>query len=185
WNVTSLRLEDQLLLTLMKLRQNFGHKDLAYQFKVSDRTIANVVNTFVHVLHEVLVEGLMVANGIPSVAKNKNSMPSSFSSFSSCRIILDCTEVQCEIPTPMDQQSATWSNYKQRNTFKALVGVAPNAAITFVCPFYPGCMSDKEIVRHSGVMDQMQPGDLILADKGFLIQDWDAISGVALKLQKP
>ena len=171
WKVTTLCLEDQLLLTLLKLRQNFGHEDLGYRFKVSNRTVANIVNTFVHALHEILVEGMMVANGIPSVLKNKNSMPSSFSSFSSCRIILDCTEVQCEIPTPMDQQSATWSNYKQRNTFKALVGVAPNAAITFVSAFYPGCMSDKEIVRQSMVMDQMQSGDLILADKGFLIQE--------------
>ena len=32
-------------------------------------------------------------------------------------------------------------------------------------------MSDKEIVRHCGVLEMMKPDDLIIADKGFLIQN--------------
>jgi len=34
---------------------------------------------------------------------------------------------------------------------------------------YPGSPSDKVIVKHSGVLDIFNSGDLILADKGFLI----------------
>ena len=71
----------------------------------------------------------------------------------------------------MENQCSTFSHYKQRNTFKGLEGVAPNGVITFVSDLYPGSVSDKEIVRHSGILEQMAPGDLILADKGFLIQD--------------
>jgi len=57
------------------------------------------------------------------------------------------------------------------NSFKVIVGVAPNAVITYVSKLYPGSISDKEIVKQSGLMNHMASGDLILADKGFLIQD--------------
>ena len=71
----------------------------------------------------------------------------------------------------MDEQNVTFSHYKQRNTFKALVGVASSGVVTFCSDLYPGCISDKEIVQYSGVLKQMVPGDMVIADKGFLIQD--------------
>jgi len=61
-------------------------------------------------------------------------------------------------------------HYKQRNTFKALIGVAPNGAITFCSELYPGSTSDKQTVVHSHILNQMVGGDLVLADKGFLPQ---------------
>jgi len=57
------------------------------------------------------------------------------------------------------------------NSFKVIVGVAANAVITYVRELYPGSISDKEIVKQSCLMNHMASGDLILADKGFLIQD--------------
>ena len=60
------------------------------------------------------------------------------------------------------------------NTFKALVGVAPNAVITFVSELYPGSISDKEILQRSGFLNQLSTGDLILAGKGFLIESIDS-----------
>ena len=36
---------------------------------------------------------------------------------------------------------------------------------------YPGSVSDKSIVQESGLLKHFVPGDLILADKGFLIQN--------------
>lgn len=36
---------------------------------------------------------------------------------------------------------------------------------------YPGSVPDKCIVEESGLLKRFVPGDLILADKGFLIQD--------------
>ena len=71
----------------------------------------------------------------------------------------------------MDRQRLTNSSYRHRNTWKILVGVAPNGVITFVSKAYPGPTSDKKIVEHSEVLKQMVPGDLILADKGFLIKN--------------
>ncbi|KAJ8911698.1 hypothetical protein NQ315_017151, partial [Exocentrus adspersus] len=96
WQVHKLRKIDQLLMTVMKLRQNFTHSDLAYRFQVSEATVTNVVVTFIHVLHEVLFKVLM--KDIPSRSKNKTCLPNCASTFTNCRIILDATEVFCAVP---------------------------------------------------------------------------------------
>ena len=169
WRVESIIFEDQILITLMKLRQNYTNLHIAQLFSCSVVTISNVVTTFVHVLHNILFDDLMTT--IPSREKNKLCSPSSFSMFTSCRIVIDCTDIEIAAPSLMSQQNATYSNYQGMNSFKVIVGVAPNAVITYVSKLYPGSISDKEIVKQSGLMNHMASGDLIFADKGFLIQD--------------
>ena len=108
---------------------------------------------------------------IPSRMKNKLCSPSSFSQYSTCRIIIDCTDLEIATPKLMSEQSATYSTYRGMNSLKVIIGVAPNAVITSVSGLYPGSVSDKSIVQESGLFTHFVPGDLILADKGFLIQD--------------
>lgn len=169
WQVKLFPKIDQLFMTLMKLRLNMPHEDLAIRFNCSSATVSNIVVTWIHALHEVLFKKLM--KSIPSRQKNQVCLPAVFSNFKNCRIVLDCTEIYSAIPSSMDSQRLTYSSYKHRNTWKCLVGVAPNGVITFVSKAYPGSTSDKKIVEHSEIMKQMVPGDLILADKGFLIKD--------------
>lgn len=57
------------------------------------------------------------------------------------------------------------------NSFKTLIGVASNAVITHVSKLFPGLTPDKATVEKSGVLEHFRPGDLILANKGFLIAD--------------
>lgn len=109
---------------------------------------------------------------IPSRKKNKTCLPSCFSTFTNCRAILDCTEIFTTASRPsMKTQKLTYSSYKHRNTLKGLVCVAPNGVITFLSDLYPGSTSDRQIVQNCGIRNQMEAGDLILADKGFLISD--------------
>lgn len=169
WNVKLLPKVDQILMTLMKLRLNLPHKDLALRFKCSTSTVTNIVMIWIHAIHEVFFKKLMMT--IPSRKKNQACLPAAFSNFKNCRIILDCTEIYSAVPSSMENQRLTYSSYKHRNTWKILVGIAPNGVITFVSQAYPGSTSDKKIVEHSEVLKQMVTGDLILADKGFLIKD--------------
>ena len=39
----------------------------------------------------------------------------------------------------------------------------------------PGNTTDKDIVKHDGILRQLQPGDGVLADKGFIMEDLDLI----------
>jgi len=169
WKVESISFEDQIFITLMKLRQNYTNLHLAQLFSCSVATISNIVITLIHVLHGLLFDDLMTT--IPSRDKNKLCSPSSFSTYSSCRIVIDCTDIEVATPSLMSQQNATYSSYRGMNSFKVLAGVAPNGVLTFVSRLYPGSISDKEIVQQSGILKHFVPGDLILADKGFLIQD--------------
>ena len=58
------------------------------------------------------------------------------------------------------------------HSFKVIVGVAPNGVITYVrSTLYPVSISDKAIVQQSGLLHHLTATDLVLADKGFLIQD--------------
>ena len=169
WTVECIAFEDQIFITLMKLRQNYTNLHLAQLFCCSVSTISNIVLTFVHVLHKLLFNDIM--RTIPSRDKNKMCMPSSFSQYSTCRIIIDCTDIEVATPNLMSQQNATYSSYRGMNSFKVLTGVAPNGVLTFISDLYPGSISDKEIVQQSGLLKHFVPGNLILADKGFLIQD--------------
>lgn len=54
---------------------------------------------------------------------------------------------------------------------KVLIGIAPNGVITYLSDLYPGSVSDKDIFKGSNIYSQLKHGDLILADKGFLISD--------------
>ena len=119
-----LSVQDQLLITLTKIKCNLTHVDLAVRFGVSKETVRNITTTYICFLHEYLFHGVIVTCGIPSQLKNQACLPQSFST---CRIILDCTEVQVVVPrSSMAQQKQTFSHYKQRNTLTALFGVAPN-----------------------------------------------------------
>lgn len=169
WEVQKISKKDQLLVTLMKLRMNLPHEDLAVRFNCSAATITNIVMTWLHALHQVFFLHLMKV--IPSRRRNQSCLPSAFSSFTNCRIIIDCTEIYSVVPKNMEKQRLTYSSYKHRNTWKVLVGVAPNGVITYVSEAYPGSLSDKKVVQNCGLLKQMDLGDLIIADKGFLIQD--------------
>lgn len=46
--------------------------------------------------------------------------------------------------------------------------IALNGGLIYSSPLYPGSVSDKEIIRHFGILSKFYAGDMILADKGFL-----------------
>lgn len=167
--VTRLPFKDQVLMTLMKLRLNCTYLDLGVRFGVSASTAHNIVYAVLPILHKIVFQSIM--DKMPSRKKSACSLPSAFESYRSCRVIIDATEFKCEIPHNMQEQKMTYSPYKKSTTLKTVVGVAPNGTIIHCSDAYPGSTSDKEIVKNSGLLEELEPGDLILADKGFLIHD--------------
>ena len=68
-------------------------------------------------------------------------------------------------------QQLTYSNYKNHNTFKALVAITPSGAVCFVSDLFSGNISDKRLVAGSGLLKLQEVGDSIMADRGFIIDD--------------
>ena len=92
--------------------------------------------------------------------------------------------MQVEKPNLSNLQQVTFSNYKSTNTYKVLIGTSPSGIITFVSKLYArSIILDKELTHCSRIMYLLQPGDSVMADSGFDIQDELALQGVRLFIQ--
>ena len=101
------------------------------------------------------------------------TMPDDFKAkYPKTRVILDCTELKCQMPSSLLLNSRLFSSYKNHTTVKGLVGIAPSGAITFLSELYSGSISDREIVERCGILDlTFNDSDDVMADKGFTIED--------------
>ena len=54
--------------------------------------------------------------------------------------------------------------------------------VTFISDLYPGSISDKELTRRSGLLELLEPGDSVIADRGFDIEEDLALVGVRLNI---
>lgn len=70
--------------------------------------------------------------------------------------------------------------YKSHTTRKALIGIIPNGVVSFASELYCGSISDPEIVEKSRFYTHLHKGDVVMADKGFLIRDQLAKAGAGL-----
>jgi hypothetical protein len=100
--------------------------------------------------------------------------------FENLRGIIDCTEFYIEKPTRISSQRSTYSTYKSRNTFKLFISISPVPHINFVSNLYSGSISDKQLTKECGFIEQLNPGDVIMADKGFNVQDLFVLKHVRL-----
>ena len=105
----------------------------------------------------------------------------SFKPFPNTRMVLDCTEIYTERPSGLKARQQLFSNYKHHNTVKFLVGTNPNGSVVYVSRVWGGWFSDKKIAC-SNCLDLLQPGEAIMADRGFLIEEEVAARGAKLHI---
>ena len=85
------------------------------------------------------------------------------------------------MPSSYRSQSVTFSSYKSHNTAKRLLSISPSGYPSFVSSLYVGRISDKKITKDSGILPLLEPGDQIMANRGFDIAD-DLPCGVTLNI---
>lgn len=167
--VSRLSLRDQFFVTLVKLRLDMPFEILAGQCGVPCSTLhmfwrwvdlrSAKLDFLIHWPHrEILTRTL------PSVFKVK---------YPRLACIIDCFEIFIGRPQKLNARAKCYSNYKKHSTVKVLIGCSPLGPITFLSPVWGGRVLDVELVRKSGFIspNYHHPGDQILADRGFTLQD--------------
>ena len=163
---------EQMIMVLVRLKRAPSIIMLADIFGISRGSASSIFISWIMFLKEELTF-LLPFSAVEEMSDLR--VPKPFQSFSNLRGIIDCTEFYIETPFRVASQRSTYSSYKSRNTFKALISISPLLHINFISKLYTGSISDKEIVRQSGFLQLLNPGDLIMADKGFNMQDLLAI----------
>ena len=77
-----------------------------------------------------------------------------------------------------------FSNYKNTQTGKSLIGISPNGNGILFSEIYPGSISDSEITKKCGATLLVEPNHEIMSDKGFAIQELCAGRGITLNRPK-
>ena len=175
---TSLSVANQLFAVLIRLRRGLDSLDVCIRFKISETTYSRMFTTWILFLSK----ELRALFPFPSRQQVVQWMPKCFNNFRNTRIIIDCYEVECQHPSGLMNSSVTYSQYKSHNTWKILVGCTPAGLVSFVSEVWGGRISDKELTEKSGLLDLLESGDAIMADKGFDIQETIAKRGILLNI---
>ncbi|XP_076853828.1 uncharacterized protein LOC143509219 [Brachyhypopomus gauderio] len=172
-----LQLIDEFFMYSLRTAVGLKEKVLADMFEVSLSSVSRVIITWANYLYAVL-------GSVPiwmTREQVRRHLPSKFQKYCpNVRVILDCTELRCESPNAITLHCETFSTYKSHTTFKGLIGVSPSGVVTFVSRLFTGAISDKEITRLSGIIDLLEEGDEVMADKGFLIENLLSVAGAKL-----
>ena len=107
--------EDQLFLTLMKLKQAKEDIELSFLFGISESTVSKIIVTWINFMYYQLKE--LKDQFWPTMDIINEHMPDDFrTKFQTTRVILDATETPIQKPSDVEAQSTTWSSYKHMNT---------------------------------------------------------------------
>lgn len=160
----SLTRELKIVMVLVKLKSNMTFVNLACMFDVSHYNVKKVFLHAMEALYEAVKNFVIWFNRETVRAR----MPTSFTAlFPTTRAIIDASEVECSRPPDPITRVKMYSYYKSRFTVKYLVACAPSGEITFVSRGFGGRTTDTELTVRSGFIQLVQPGDTIMADKGF------------------
>ena len=168
------------LVTLMKLRLNLGYQDLAYRLGVSISTLSRRFNEMLDIM-AIRLDFLIFW---PDRENLQKTMPLCFRPTYGLKVaaIIDCYEIKIEKPSNFAARSATWSQYKQSNTVKVLIAISPQGMTMFLSDSWGGRVSDKHLTRECGILRKLLPGDIVLADRGFDIEEDVAMMQASLKI---
>ena len=158
----------QMICVLLKLQLGVPDQDIAYRFIVSWSTISRSFQKWVDAMY-VRLKPLVIW---PTRENVQKTMPSAFRSyFGRCIAIIDCFEVFIERPSSLVACAQTYSNYKSHNTAKYLIAITPQGIVSFVSKGWGDRVSDRHLTEECGLLQYLNPGDQILADRGFNIKD--------------
>lgn len=172
--------EDELLLVLARLRVGMLEQDLAVRFELSQSHVSRTITTWINAMYHRFKE----IDIWPTREQSRGNLPEKVKEFCpTLRCIIDATEIYIEQPKNPEAQQLTFSTYKNQtqNTLKSLIGISGDGAVNFFSTLEGG--SDRDLTVKCDILDKdWAKGDVLMADRGFEIQDDLAPLGVKLNI---
>ena len=174
--------ETKVLLLLVKLKMNVTFTVLGSFFGISHQTASRLFYLLLEIVFKAVKDYVVWFDKATIQAR----MPPSFKAlYPNTSVIIDASEIEVERPSTVQKRVLMYSNYTSRFTVKFLVGVAPSGEITFMSKAFGGRTTDTEITVKRGFINLIEPGDVVMADKGFPSIEADLNKAGAVSVMPP
>lgn len=164
--VQNLAVENQLFLTLIKLRQNKTNYELSRSFGISKTTVDNIWITCVNFMARQFKE---INFGPDRDTVNLFSTVTFFKNFPLQDLLLMALKSLSKNQNPLLLNNLPSQLIKTEILLMCLL--VPHLVDLYISPAYGGSTSDREIVELNPLTNICEPGDSVMSDKGFNVQD--------------
>ncbi|KAK9966354.1 hypothetical protein ABG768_003471 [Culter alburnus] len=153
---------DEFFLFMVHLSVGLTERDLGHRFNIHQSNVSQIITTWANFLYTIL-GSVRIWMSVEAV---KAQMPKEFQDYPDTQVVIDCTELRCQTPSSLMREGEG-----SHCTLKGLIGMAPHGTVTFVSSLCGGSVSDKELLKQSGIVSLLKPGMAIMVNKGFLVDD--------------
>lgn len=167
--------EQKVTICFIKLKSNLSFECISSLFEISPGSCSRAFTSTIPLIRE----ALQCVVYFPSVEEIRLSLPTCLKK-DAVRGVLDCIEINIQIPKCTNCRHSTYSCYKQSETTKFLYCITPGGLISFVSKAYSGNSTDTFIFHNENLINQFDYGDAIIVDKGFLIEEEAKSKGIKL-----
>ena len=156
---------DQILLTVVWLRQYPIHEVLGYLFGVSDSTVSRVIPRVLPLLEQAGRDTMRLPD--PG-KKRRRTLDALLAALPEVVVIIDRFEQR--VQRPRDRQAADdlYSGKKKQHTLKSQVAVDEEGRIVAVAARVRGPTADLTLLEQSGLLERLPAGVGALGDLGYV-----------------
>lgn len=161
----ALSVRDQLLLTVIWLRQYPTQEALGYFFGVSDSAALRAIRRVLPLLEQAGRDSMRLP---APPAKQRRGVDAVLRDVPTLQVLVDSFEQRCQRPQRRQEADGYYSGKKKMHTLKGQVTVdGMTGDIVDVADSVPGPTADITLLRRSGVLDRLPPDCAVGGDLGY------------------
>lgn len=156
---------NQLLLTVIWLRQYPTHDVLGYFFGVSQPTVGRYIERMLPILEQA---GRDTMRGHDPGRKRRRSLEALLHDVPNLARVVDSFEQRVQRPKPVADRDGWYSGKKKMHTVKSQIVVESESGwIRDIADSVKGRVSDIKLIDQSGVLDQLPEGTGMMGDAAY------------------
>jgi len=161
----TLAMADQVLLTIIWLRQYPTFPVLGYLFGLDDRPAARIVARLLPLLETAGRDSMRLPDPGPH---HRRDLPQLLKNTPGLMVLVDTFEQRVQRPGDPEEQKAWYSGKKKAHTIKSQIAVEEESGrIVDVGESVPGPTADITVLKASGLHERLPPGTGLMGDSAY------------------